>query len=104
MTYQLTVIYNPPADPAAFDAHYAQTHAPLTEELPGLTSFTTSRPDPGPRGEPAAAYLVAELRFEDQSAYAAAMASAQGQAAAADLASLATGGVTILSGYVTTYV
>lgn len=104
MSYQLTVIYNQPEDSAAFDAYYAQTHAPLTEDLPGLQSFTTCRPDPGPRGEPAAAYLVAELRFEDSAAFGAAMSSDLGRATAADVANFATGGVTMLSGDVTTYV
>ena len=37
----LTVCYGHPTDPAAFDAHYTSTHAPLAEKIPGLTS---SRP------------------------------------------------------------
>ena len=36
----LTVCYGHPADPAAFDAHYASTHVPLVEKIPGLESFT----------------------------------------------------------------
>jgi uncharacterized protein (TIGR02118 family) len=104
MTYQLTVLYNQPEDPSAFDAYYSQTHAPLVEEVPGLQSLTTCKPDPGPRGEPAAAYLVAELRFEDRSAFRAAMSTDQGRATGSDLANFATGGVTMLSGEVTTYV
>ncbi len=104
MTYQLTVIYDQPEDPAAFDAYYAQTHAPLAAQLPGLQSFTASKPDPGPKGQPAGAYFVAELRFADRSAFGAAMSGEQGRATAADVANFATGGVTMLSGEVTTYV
>jgi uncharacterized protein (TIGR02118 family) len=36
----LTVCYGHPADPAAFDAYYTSTHAPLAEKIPGMTSFT----------------------------------------------------------------
>ena len=38
--YVLTVLYGHPTDPAAFDAHYASTHVPLVEKIPGLESFT----------------------------------------------------------------
>jgi uncharacterized protein (TIGR02118 family) len=30
----LTVCYGHPAGPAAFDAYYASTHAPLAEKIP----------------------------------------------------------------------
>ncbi len=36
----LTVCYGHPTDPAAFDAYYTSTHAPLVEKIPGLASFT----------------------------------------------------------------
>jgi uncharacterized protein (TIGR02118 family) len=103
MTYQLTVLYNQPDDPAAFDAYYEQTHAPLTARLPGLESFTVTKPGPGPDG-PAATYLVAALRFADKAAFKAAVTSEPGKASTADVANFATGGVTMLTGEVTTYV
>ena len=104
MTYQLTVLYDQPDDPAAFDAYYEQTHAPLAAQLEGLESFTASKPDPGPGGPPASTYFVAELRFADKAAFGAAMSSEHGRATAADVANFATGGVTMLTGEVTTYV
>ena len=104
MTYQLTVLYDQPDDPAAFDAYYEQTHAPLAARLDGLLSFTASKPDPGPGGAAAAAYFVAELRFADRASFAAAMSSEQGRAATDDVANFATGGATMLTGEVTTYV
>jgi len=104
MTYQLTVIYNQPEDPAAFDAHYEQTHAPLAAKMPGLQSYTYSRLDPGPDGAAPAAYGIAELRFTDKSSFGAAVASDDGMTAVSDLPNFATGGATILSGEVTTYV
>lgn len=103
MTYQLTVIYHPPEDAAAFDAYYEATHAPLACKLPGLESYTASRPEPGGDGLPANAYLVAALRFPDKTAFGAAMATDAGKETAEDVPKFATGGVTMLTGEVTTY-
>ncbi len=104
MTFQLTVVYHQPDDPNAFDEHYESTHAPLASQIPGLRSFTVSRPGPDPEGNPPAEYLVATLTFDDQAAFGAGLASKEGQAAANDVGGFATGGVTMLTGEVTTYV
>ncbi|MGI9157893.1 MAG: EthD family reductase [Marmoricola sp.] len=104
MTFQLTVVYHQPDDPEAFDAHYETTHVPLASAIPGLRSFSASRPGPGPDGNPPAEYLVAALTFDDQAAFGEGMGSEAGQAAANDVGSFATGGVTMLTGEVTTYV
>ncbi len=103
MSYQLTVIYHHPEDPATFDAHYESTHAPLASKVPGLRSYTSQKPGQGPEGDPAE-YLVAMLVFDDQAAFGAGMGSEQGRAAGGDVANFATGGVTMLTGEVTTYV
>ncbi len=104
MTYQLTVLYQQPDDPAAFDAYYVETHVPLVEQLPGLESFTASRPDPGPGGRAPELYFIAELRFADRAAFGAAMSSDAGRATAADVPNFATGGAATHAGEVTTYV
>jgi uncharacterized protein (TIGR02118 family) len=104
MTYELTVIYHQPEDPGAFDAYYETTHAPLARRLPGLESYTATRPEPGRDGTPAGAYVVAALRFADKVAFGTAMSSEEGKATAEDLPRFATGGVTMLTGEVTTYV
>jgi uncharacterized protein (TIGR02118 family) len=104
MSYQLTVIYNQPEDPEAFDSYYEQTHAPLTATMPGLRSYTASKPEPGPGGEAPGAYLVATLQFADKSAFGAAVASDEGRRSAKDVRNFATGGVTMFTGEVTTYV
>ena len=103
MTYELTVIYHQPEDPEAFDAHYETTHAPLASRLPGLQSYTVTRPEPGRDGTPAGAYVVAALRFADKDAFGAAMSSEEGKATAEDVPGFATGGVTMMTGEVTTY-
>ena len=104
MTYQLTVLYHQPEDPAAFDAQYESTHAPLAKKMPGLSSYTTQKPAAGPDGSPPAEYLVASLVFDDAAAFAAAAGSEEGRAAVNDVTNFATGGVTMLTGEVTTFV
>jgi uncharacterized protein (TIGR02118 family) len=104
MTFQLTVLFHQPDDPAAFDTHYTWTHAPLASRIPGLLSYTASRPQPAPDGAPAAAHVVAALVFEDEAAFVSGMGSAAGVAAGRDIGNFASGGVTMLTGEVTTYV
>ena len=103
MTYQLTVLYHQPDDTAAFDAHYESTHAPLAKKIAGLRHYSAVHPAPGPGGTPAAEYLVATLVFDDEAAFGAGMSSAEGRAAGDDIGSFATGGVTMFTGEVTTY-
>ena len=80
-----------------------QHHAPLAAAIPGVRSYTTSTPDPGPDGT-RAEHLVAVLLFDDAEACAAGMGSETGQAAAADVPTFATGGATLMSGEVTRHV
>ena len=90
----LTVCYGQPADPAAFDAYYTSTHAPLAEKIPGLTSFTYRHCD-SLDASPAPYYLLAELSFPSAEALNAALSSPESQAAAGDVPKFATGGVTM---------
>jgi len=90
----LTVCYGHPADPAAFDAYYTSTHAPLVEKIPGLASFT-HRHCASLDGSQPPYYLLAELSFPSQEAMGASLASPEAQAATADVPNFATGGVTI---------
>ncbi|HVT68583.1 MAG TPA: EthD family reductase [Trebonia sp.] len=90
----LTVCYGQPQDPGAFDSYYTSTHAPLAKKLPGLTSFTY-RHCASLDGSPPPYYLLAELAFPSGEALDAALSSAEGQAAAADVANFATGGATM---------
>ena len=82
------VVYETPADPAAFDAHYRDVHIPLAKKLPGLRRYTISRDAAAVRGgDPF--YLVAELDWDDMASLQAAFASPEGRATAADVAELA---------------
>jgi uncharacterized protein (TIGR02118 family) len=95
MVHRLVVSYGQPDDPAAFDAHYRDTHAPLALAQPGVVRFTFGHPrslDPSQE----APYLVAELDFDSEQAMGESMASPEGRAAGKDIANFATGGATFV--------
>jgi uncharacterized protein (TIGR02118 family) len=93
---KLVVLYNPPADPAAFDEYYEARHVPIAKLVPGLRDVHVSTgPVMTPAG-PAPYHRVAMLGFDSVSALQAGFSSTQGQAAVADLANFASGGATML--------
>ncbi|WP_433503849.1 EthD family reductase [Pseudonocardia halophobica] len=98
MSISLTVLYNPPADPAAFDKHYDEVHAPLATKLPNLESFTIVRPGPGPDGSAPQYHLIATLTFASAEVMQEAMGTPEGKAANDDLANFAQAGATMLIG------
>lgn len=93
---QLVVIYKTPKDPAAFDAHYRDKHIPIAKKIPGLKRYDISNGAvASPAGE-SGVHLVAVLHFESVGAIQAAFGSPEGQAAAADVGTFATGGADML--------
>ena len=57
----LMVLYNKPADPAAFDKHYFEKHIPLAKKIPGLRRYEVNQgPVATPEG-PSPYHLVALL-------------------------------------------
>ena len=93
---KLVVVYGPPEDPAAFDRHYAETHIPLVHKIPGLRRFEAGKVLGTPDGSPAPYYYLAELFFDTAEDLQAAFQSADGQAAAADVPTFASGGATLM--------
>jgi uncharacterized protein (TIGR02118 family) len=93
---KLVVAYEAPADPAAFDAHYASTHEPLARAIPNLRRFEAGKVLGTPDGSPAPYYFMAQLYFDDPGELQAGMASPEGQAAAADVANFASGGAALM--------
>lgn len=93
---KLFAVYQQPADTAAFDDYYFNTHAPLAKTLPGLRSYEVTQGDVMGTAGKHGAYLVAILEFDSMAAIEAAMASPQGQATAADLANFAGAGVDLM--------
>jgi len=93
---QLLVLYKTPKDAAAFDKYYADKHAPLAKKIPGLRKYEVSKgPVVTPAG-PSGYHLVATLTFDSLAAIQSAFASAEGQAAGADVQNFATGGADML--------
>jgi uncharacterized protein (TIGR02118 family) len=87
MTARFLVLYETPADPAAFDRHYREVHLPLARRLPGLRRYTVGGEATGVRGgEPC--HLVAELEWDTMEELRAAFASPEGRACAEDSARL----------------
>ena len=44
--HRVTIQYDVPADPDSFDEQYFDQHVPLLAPIPGLHSFTWSKPRP----------------------------------------------------------
>jgi uncharacterized protein (TIGR02118 family) len=93
---KLVVAYGQPEDPAAFDSYYAETHVPLVHKIPNLRRFESGNVLGTPDGSPAPFHYLAELWFDDADDLKVSMGSSEGQAAGADVANFATGGVTLM--------
>jgi len=90
---RLVVMYKTPKDARAFDKYYFGTHVPIAKKIPGIRKYEVSQgPVLTPAG-PCGLHLIATLHFDDLAAIQRAFASAEGQAAAADVQKFATGGV-----------
>jgi uncharacterized protein (TIGR02118 family) len=93
---QILVLYNSPADPAAFDKYYFEAHAPIARKIPGLRGMHFSKTPPmAIMGS--APHLVVRLDFDSMADLQAALMSPEGQATAADLGNFAHAGATVLA-------
>ena len=95
MAARLIVLYSPPDNPAAFDAHYRDVHTPIVQRYPGLRDLRLTRPS-GVAGREPAFYLVAEMAFDSRAELEAALASDAGRESGMDLRNFAGAGVTML--------
>src|ERR1700680_597599 len=94
----ILALYNTPADPSKFDEYYLGIHTPIAKRMPGLQSFEVNKgPVTALVGTPY--YQVARLTFATMADAQAALASAEGQAAVADVPNFAQAGVTLLLFY-----
>ncbi|HEY5788580.1 MAG TPA: EthD family reductase [Microlunatus sp.] len=96
MVAKIVVLYGHPQDAEAFDTYYGHTHAPIAKAVPGLTSFTTSVGPVGTPAGPSDYHRVATLSWDSMADLQAALSTAEGGAAAGDVANFATGGATML--------
>src|ERR1700752_1163061 len=93
---RLMVMYRTPKQADDFDRYYFDSHVPIAKRIPGLRKYEVSQgPVVTPTG-PSNFHLIATLHFDNLAAVQAAFASAEGQAAAADVQTFATGGADML--------
>ncbi len=92
---QLVVMYKTPHDAAAFNKHYFDKHVALAKKIPGVRKYEISQGAVATPAGPSGYHLVAILQFDDAASIQKAFASAEGQAAVADVQTFATGGVDI---------
>jgi len=89
-------MYKKPADVAAFEKRYFEGHVPVAKKLPGLRRYEVTTGPVMTPGGPAPYHMIAVLSFDSMAAMQQALASAEGQATAADANSFAAGLVDLL--------
>jgi uncharacterized protein (TIGR02118 family) len=94
MTTKITVIYDNPLDPAAFEAGYAE-QLELAKQLPGLERFESAKVWPKEDGTPTPAYRLLDLYFADYDSASAAVTTPEAAALLPAIFGLATGGLRI---------
>ncbi len=92
MTVKLVVLYTHPDDAGAFDEHYAGTHRPLVDKIPGLQRTETGKVGAAIDGGEKTYYRITELYFADNAALQAGFGSEEGTATAADYQKIAPAG------------
>ncbi len=81
---KLVVLYKKPADPAHFDKHFREVHAPLAQKMPGLRGFSFG-PASALDGSEGAFFWIFIGTFDSLPAIHAALASPEGQDVVADI-------------------
>lgn len=96
---KLLALYRTPDNVDAFMTHYRNVHLPIARTIPGLVKSEVTRVNSTLMGEPGN-FLLAELYFEDETSYRAAMKSSENAAAGKDLMGFAGKLVTLMKGEV----
>ncbi len=93
---KLTVVYENPKDPAAFEEHYHAKHMPLVAKIPNLKRVELAKVFPLESGGPTPAYRVAELYFDDYDTACTSLSTPEAGAVVKDAQQVATGGMKLL--------
>ncbi|GAA2705873.1 EthD family reductase [Actinoplanes palleronii] len=95
MPTKITVIYDNPKDPEAFEAdHHEQVT--LARKLPGIRRVESAKVWPKEDGSPTPAYRLLDLYFADYDTASTAVTTPQAATFVAKVFELATGGVRIV--------
>lgn len=97
---KLIVMYGHPADAAAFEAYYSETHLPIAAKIQCVSRIELTKFIGTPDGGKPSQYRMAELYFDSIEELQKQMGSAEGQAAVNDIPNFATGGVDVMIGAV----
>lgn len=89
---KLTVLYNHPDDPQAFDDHYLTTHVPLARQIPQLRRLDVAKIEQVRGGGDPPYHLIVELYYDDEESMAAALETPEYARALADQANLNSNG------------
>jgi uncharacterized protein (TIGR02118 family) len=95
MPTKITVIYDNPQDPDAFEAGYHQQYA-LATQIPGVQRVESAKVWPKEDGSSTPAYRLLDMYFTDYDAASKAVTTAQAGAFVSKVLELATGGVRIV--------
>ena len=85
---KISVSYQTPKDPEAFDKHYLGVHIPMCDKLPGIKRIEVTKYNGTLDGKAAPYYLQTDLVFDSQDAAMAAFGSDVGKEVVADVANL----------------
>lgn len=95
MSTKITVIYDYPQDPEAFEAGYPDQLA-VARKVPGVQRIESAKVWPKEDGSPTPAYRLLSLYFADYAAASEAVTTAEAGALFPSIFQLATGGVRIV--------
>src|SRR5437588_9708709 len=95
MATKITVIYDNPQDPDAFEAEYPEQVA-LAKEIPGVQRIESAKVSPKEDGSATPAYRLLDMYFTDYDAASEAVTTGQASALVTSVFKLAAGGVRIV--------
>lgn len=93
---KLTVIYDNPTDPAAFESAYESEQLELARRIPGYLRLEASKVWPKEDGSPTPAYRMIDLYYPTYDDVSVAVTTPEAGAFFEALGRLATGGVRVL--------
>lgn len=93
---KITVIYDNPADPDAFEAAFASEQLDAARRIPGYIRFEASKVWPKEDGSPTPAHRMIDLYYPDYDAASAAVFTPEAGAFFEAMGRLSTGGVRVL--------
>lgn len=93
---KITVIYDNPTDPEAFESAYQSEQLEAARKVPGYVRFEASKVWPKEDGSPTPAYRMIDWYYADYDAASVAVTTPEFGAFIQALSQLATGGVRIL--------